>query len=58
MQYLGNREPLLEEIFDDPIVRLVMARDGISSDETRAYVEAARRSLGESGKCFKRRTGW
>jgi hypothetical protein len=47
MQYLGNREPSLDEVFDDPIVRLVMARDRILPDEVRAYVDAARRSLGE-----------
>jgi len=57
MRYLGNREPMLEEIFDDPIVRLVMARDGISSDETRAYVEAAQQSLRECQKCFNQPTG-
>jgi hypothetical protein len=47
MQYLGNREPPLDEVFDDPIVRLVMARDRTPPDEVRAYVDAARRSLGE-----------
>ena len=47
MQYLGNREPPLDEVFDDPIVRLVIARDRILPDEVQACVDAARRSLGE-----------
>ena len=52
MQYLGNREPPLDEVFDDPIVRLVMARDRIPPDEVRAYVDVARRSLGERDVCL------
>jgi hypothetical protein len=45
MSYLGNREPPLDEMFDDPIVRLVMARDRLLPDDVRAYVEAAVRRL-------------
>jgi hypothetical protein len=47
MLYLGNREPPLEEVFDDPIVRLLMVRDGLPPDEARACVERARAALRE-----------
>jgi hypothetical protein len=46
MSYLGNREPSLDEMLEDPIVRLVMARDRLRPDDVRAYVEAAVRRLG------------
>lgn len=42
-QYLGNREPPLGELLDDPIAHLVMARDGLSPTEIRAYFEEVRR---------------
>ena len=45
MQYLGNREPALSELFDDHVMRLVMARDRLNPDEVRAEVEAARKAL-------------
>jgi hypothetical protein len=45
MSYLGNREPPLDELFEDPIVRLVMARDRLLPDDVKAYVEAAIRRL-------------
>jgi hypothetical protein len=45
MLYFGNREPPLNEVFDDPIVRLLMARDGLPPDEARAYVERVRAAL-------------
>jgi hypothetical protein len=47
MLYFGNREPPLDEVFDDPIVRLLMARDGLPPDEARACVERVRASLRE-----------
>ena len=47
MPYLGNREPPLGEVLDDPIVRLIMARDRLLPDEVRAHVEVARRRLQE-----------
>ncbi len=47
MLYFGNREPPLNEVFDDPIVRLLMARDGVPPDEARAYVERIRAALRE-----------
>ncbi len=45
MPYLGNREPPLDEVFDDHIVRLVMARDRLAPEEVRTQVEAARHQL-------------
>jgi hypothetical protein len=39
-------ELTLEEMLADPIVRLVMLRDGTCADEVRAMMEAARRRLG------------
>jgi len=47
MLYFGNREPSLDEVFDDPIVRLLMERDGLPPDEARACVERARAALRE-----------
>ena len=46
MLYLGNREPALDEVLDDPIVRLVMARDRLPPEEVRAHVEAVAARLG------------
>lgn len=45
MSYLGNREPPLDEVLDDPIVRLVMARDRLMPGDVKAYVDAAMRRL-------------
>ena len=47
MLYFGNREPPLDEVFDDPIVRLLMQRDRLPPDEARACVERVRASLRE-----------
>jgi hypothetical protein len=43
MLYFGNREPPLDEVLDDPIVRLVMARDRLTREEVQAQIEAAQR---------------
>jgi hypothetical protein len=45
MPYLGNREPQLDEVLDDPIVRLVMVRDRLTREEVRAQLDAAQQSL-------------
>ena len=45
MPYLGNREPALDDLLDDPIVRLVMTRDQVAPETVRHHFEAARRSL-------------
>lgn len=47
MLYVGNREPPLDQLLDDPIVQLVMARDGLPPEEVGAHIEAARRRLRE-----------
>ncbi len=43
--YFGNREPSLDEFFNDPIVRLLLARDGLPLEAARALTERARRQL-------------
>lgn len=48
MLYLGNREPPLDEVLDDPIVRLVMARDRLLPEEVRVNIQAAQRRLREA----------
>ena len=53
MFYFGNREPPLDEVFDDPIVRLLMTRDGFPPDEARACVERVRRVLRERAPSLK-----
>jgi hypothetical protein len=45
MPYLENQEPPLDEVFDEHIVRLVMARDRLAPEEVRTQVEAARNRL-------------
>ena len=40
-----NREPKLHEMLNDPLVRLVMARDGLSPDQVRRVVEDASERL-------------
>lgn len=47
MAYCKNREPPLDELLNDPIVRLLMARDGLSAQDVDAYVDIARRRLRE-----------
>jgi hypothetical protein len=47
MPYLGNREPPLHEVLDDPIVRLVMERDRLTREEVRAQIAAAQRQSRE-----------
>ena len=40
-----NREPSLDELLDEPIVRLLMRRDGVEAHEVRALVEAMGRHM-------------
>ena len=40
-----GREPQLDEMLSDPVVRLVMARDGVTLDDMRNVVSAARSRL-------------
>ncbi len=50
-------EPPLEEMLDDPIVRLVMRRDGIGPDEVLSTLEAAYRRLKRSARAADARNG-
>ena len=58
MLYFGNREPSLEEVFDDPIVRLLMERDGLPPDEARACVDRVRAALRERAARRRAREGF
>ena len=40
-----NAEPTVEELLNDPIAHLVMARDQLQSEQVWAYVNDARRRL-------------
>lgn len=35
---MGQEEPTLEEILDDPIIRAVMARDGVEPEQIRSLL--------------------
>ena len=41
--YTHNEEPSLDQILNDPIVHLLMARDGVQADTLRALLIAAAR---------------
>ena len=41
--YIRNEEPTLEELLAEPIVRLVMARDGVQPAEVRRLAASAAR---------------
>jgi hypothetical protein len=43
--YVRNREPSLEELLNDPVMRLVMARDGFSDEELRTLLAEIRQRL-------------
>jgi hypothetical protein len=43
--FCGNEEPIVEELLDDPIVRLMMARDRLQAEHVWACVTAAREKL-------------
>lgn len=38
-------EPQLPDVMADPIIGMLMARDGVSRDELRSLIERVRRSL-------------
>ena len=40
-----DREASLNELLDDPIVRLLMRRDGVEAHEIRALAEVVRRRM-------------
>jgi hypothetical protein len=39
----GNEEPALDELLDDPVMRIMLARDGLTAEDVRALVAALRR---------------
>lgn len=39
-----RRDPTLSELLDEPIIKAVMARDGISRESIHALIERVRRS--------------
>jgi hypothetical protein len=43
--YIRNREPSLDELLNDPVTRLVMARDGFSDEAVRTLIAEARQRL-------------
>ena len=43
-RYSHNEEPGIEELLRDPIVHLLMARDGVKADTLRALLIAASRA--------------
>jgi hypothetical protein len=44
-------EPALEELLADPVLHLVMRRDGVSLAELRAVIAAARARRSERARC-------
>ena len=45
MLYLGNQEPALTEVLCDPIVRLLMMREGEKLDDVFACLDVARKCV-------------
>ena len=43
--YVGNSEPAIEEVLADPIVHLVMSRDGLRVDDVRTVITRAQQGL-------------
>ena len=52
--YRHNSEPTVEELLNDPIAHLLMARDGLQPDHVWACVTNARQRL---GACETRKGG-
>lgn len=46
--YIRNREPSVDEILSDPLIRLVMTRDGQSDDAVRKLMAEAKRRVAAS----------
>ena len=45
-------EPSLAEVLADPLIHLIMRRDGVTPPELRAVVDAAKARLG-AGRCCR-----
>lgn len=46
----SGQEPRLEEMLADPMIELVMKRDGLTRDDLVALVQEARRRIGRRGR--------
>jgi hypothetical protein len=42
-------EPRLDELLNDPIMDMLLARDGVSADELRMLIERTQKRLGLGG---------
>jgi hypothetical protein len=47
--YIRNREPSVDEILSDPLIRLVMERDGSSDEAVRSLMVETKRRLEAEG---------
>jgi hypothetical protein len=45
MMFLGNSEPLLSDVVDDPMVRRLMDRDGVQMDSLMSLIGEVRSRL-------------
>jgi hypothetical protein len=43
--YIRNREPSVDELLSDPVIQLVMERDGLSNEAVRALIVDTKRRL-------------
>jgi hypothetical protein len=43
--YIRNREPSVDEMLSDPLIQLIMERDGLSDDEVRTLMADTKRRL-------------
>jgi hypothetical protein len=59
---ISGSEPSLREVLDDPIVRLVMARDNVGQDDLKRMIETHRghraADLPKTGGPVGGRAGW
>ena len=43
--FCDNKDPTLEELLGDPIMHLLLARNGLTAEDMRALVDAVRQKL-------------
>lgn len=43
--YVRNREPSVDELLNDPVMQLIMARSGLSGEAVRALIADIKRRL-------------
>ena len=55
--YLCSDEPCLAEVLDDPMIRAMMARDGIGRAEMVELVHAVQQKLGRAAEKSSRSKG-